>query len=103
MYPTRDTPPVMNHKLVGERPMPGVMRRMNRAAKVGVIAGVAIYVLRLTAAFVRLVSDQPQFGGHSDFPVSAIWLDAVGLLPWFAVTTILVTSALYARGRWRAA
>jgi hypothetical protein len=76
---------------------------MRLAAKIGVIVGAAVYVVRLGLAFLSLVLAQPRFGEMTSFPLSAIWLDAVSLLPWFALTAILVTGLVYTLGKGRIA
>jgi hypothetical protein len=76
---------------------------MRLAVKLGLIAGAALFVIRLAVSFVQLLLAQPQFGGISGFPLTAIWLEAVRFLPWSLVTAIAVTLCVLARRKWRAA
>jgi hypothetical protein len=76
---------------------------MFRAVKIGCLSGVSVYSGLLLIAFVRLVLAQPRFGGISPLPISAIWIVAVWLLPWFVVTSTLVTVVALLASRRRTA
>jgi hypothetical protein len=74
---------------------------MARATKIGFLCGLVIYGLRLLLAFIVLVLAQPRFGGISGFPLSAIWMIAVLLLPWLVVSTVVATVAVLLAARSR--